>query len=85
MYRRTESGIYWLTKLLGPNLRVTLSQVPPSKKETWGAEGKPSFPARPRANRTRHKKKQNHGMYEVCGVAGINMVVGYVRNLDEDD
>ena len=27
-----------MTKLLGPRPQVTLSQVPPSKKETWGAE-----------------------------------------------
>ena len=27
-----------MTKLLGPRPEVTLSQVPPSKKETWEAE-----------------------------------------------
>ena len=47
-----------LTKLLSPRPQVTLSQVPPSKKETWGAKGNPSFPARPRANQTGQKKKQ---------------------------
>jgi hypothetical protein len=36
-----------MTKLLSPNLRVTLSQVPPSQKEMWGAEGTPRFPVRP--------------------------------------
>ena len=33
-----------------PNLQVTLSQVPTSKKETWGAEGNPSFHVHPCAN-----------------------------------
>ena len=39
-----------MTKLLPPNLRVTLSQVPPSQKEMWGAEGPPRFHVRPRTN-----------------------------------
>ena len=39
-----------LTKLVPPNLRVTLSQVPPSQKETWGAEGTPSFHTCPHVN-----------------------------------
>ena len=39
-----------MTKLIPPNLRVTLSQVPPSQKETQGAEGALCFHARPRAN-----------------------------------
>jgi hypothetical protein len=42
-----------MTKLLIPKPQVTLSQVPPSKKETWGAESNPSFPAHPRANSRR--------------------------------
>jgi len=42
-----------LTKLILPNLQVTLSQVPPSQKETWGAEGAPCFHACPRANSKR--------------------------------
>ena len=39
-----------LTKLLPPNIQVTLSQLPPSKKETQGVEGTLCFPARPRVN-----------------------------------
>ena len=39
-----------LTKLIPPNLRVTLSQVPPSQKEMQGAESTLRFHVRPRTN-----------------------------------
>jgi hypothetical protein len=43
-------GKLLLTKLLLPRHQVTLSQIPPSQKEMWGAESKPHFPACPHAN-----------------------------------
>ena len=46
-----------MTKLLGLRPQVTLSQVPPSQKETWGAEGNPSFPAHPRADQMGQERK----------------------------
>ena len=39
-----------MTKLKGPSPLVTLSQIPPSQKETWGAESNPCFQAHPHAN-----------------------------------
>jgi hypothetical protein len=43
-------GKLLLTKLLLLSHQVTLSQIPPSQKEMWGAESKPHFPACPHAN-----------------------------------
>jgi hypothetical protein len=52
--RKTEkgktNGKLMLTKLLLLRHQVTLSQIPPSQKEMWGAESKPHFPACPHAN-----------------------------------
>ena len=39
-----------LTNLIVPNLRVTLSQVPPSQKEMQGVEGTLHFHTHPHAN-----------------------------------
>ena len=44
------NGKLLLTKLLLPRHQVTLSQIPPSQKEMWGAESKPHFPACPHTN-----------------------------------
>jgi hypothetical protein len=48
--RKDKFGKLLMTKLLTPRHQVTLSQIPPSQKETQGVEDTPSLQARPRAD-----------------------------------
>src|ERR1700677_3882635 len=48
--KRRKRLLKVMTKLKGPRHQVTLSQIPPSQKETWGAKSNTHFQARPRAN-----------------------------------
>jgi hypothetical protein len=48
--KRNDNGKLMLNKLMLPRHQVTLSQIPPSQKEMWGAESKPHFPVCPHTN-----------------------------------